>query len=47
MEENLASGGLVNGQKCLLAIVMQESPVKEEMVPLEIRLTASVLQERA
>lgn len=47
VEESLASGPLVNGQKCFLAIVIQESTVKKETVPLEIRLTASVLHKRA
>lgn len=47
MGESLASGPLVNGQKCFLAIVIQESSVKEETVPLEIRLTASEPHKRA
>lgn len=47
VEESLASGPLVNEQKCFLAIVIQESIVKKEMVPVEIRLTASVLHKRA
>lgn len=46
VEESLASGPLVNGQKCFLAIVIQESTVKKGTVPLEIRLTASVLHNR-
>lgn len=47
MGESSASGPLVNGQKCFLAIVIQGSSVKKETVPLEIRLTASEFHKRA